>query len=296
MRMVKPEFWTDGKVVRVSREARLLFIGTWNFADCDAGHLEEDALSLKMKIFPADNLDVEPLLDELVRIGLLERFEFEGLSYLNIPGLRAHQRTDSRWVPRCRVCQANRDTKTSPEPAESREDSPDLTETHASSPELTEPHASRGGKGEERWGEERRGEVRWGELSSPESPSDPEREDVTALLDLLDREVQANGNRPSKRNKANTDAMRLLLDRDGNSQEQIAYVIRWVQADSFWKANVRSASKLREKFDDLVARIRSEHERRNRPSEKEQRNNQILLDFMNGPESAEEIYAEGISA
>lgn len=129
-----------------------------------------------------------------------------------------------------------------------------------------------------------------------EIASDPEREDVTALLDLLDREIEANGNRPPKRSKANRDAMRLLLDRDHRTPEQIAYVIRWCQADDFWQANILSASKLREKFDQLVAKIRSNHHRRNRPTEKEQRNNQILLDFMNGSEPPEEIYAEGISA
>lgn len=164
MRMVKPEFWTDGKIVRVSRDARLLFIGTWNFADCDAGHLEEDCLSLKMKIFPADNLDVEPLLDELVRIGLLERFTFEGAPFLHIPGLRSHQRTDSRWTPRCRVCQANRMPVDSPELTEPHVSSGELTQTRESSHKLTEPHASRGG--------ERKGEERWGEVSNAHSASE----------------------------------------------------------------------------------------------------------------------------
>lgn len=126
-----------------------------------------------------------------------------------------------------------------------------------------------------------------------EIASDPEREDVTALLDLLDREIEANGNRPPKRSKANRDAMRLLLDRDHRTPEQVAYVIRWCQADDFWQANILSASKLREKFDQLVAKIRSNHQRANRPSEKEQRNQDILNAFV-----AEEDhpYIEGIPA
>lgn len=153
MRMVKPEFWTDSKVVRVSRDARLLFIGLWNFADCDAGHVEADPFSLKMKIFPADDVNVSVLVDELHQIGLIEVQQSNIGDFIYIPGLRSHQKTDSRWTPRCRVCKAE------------KEDSLKLTETHASLGELTEtqPNSSnltpvgegKGevGKGEERWGE-----------------------------------------------------------------------------------------------------------------------------------------------
>lgn len=141
MRMVKPEFWTDSKIVRISRDARLLFIGTWNFADCDAGHLEGDELSLKLRVFPADNIEVGPLLDELVEIGLIERFEFEGIPYLFIKGLRAHQRTDSRWTPRCRVCKSQDSTSPREHPG-APDDSSEHAETHVSSHELTVTHTN----------------------------------------------------------------------------------------------------------------------------------------------------------
>lgn len=148
MRMVKPEFWTDSKVVRVSRDARLLFIGLWNFADCDAGHVEADPFGLKMKIFPADNVDVGVLLDELIEIGLVELHHSNVGEFLLVPGLRSHQRTDSRWTPRCKVCQAENN------------DSLKLTETHVSSDEFTGTHTNssnltpvREGKGRERKGE-----------------------------------------------------------------------------------------------------------------------------------------------
>jgi hypothetical protein len=38
IRTIKPEFWTDEKVVECSFEARLMFIGMFNFAD-DKGNL-----------------------------------------------------------------------------------------------------------------------------------------------------------------------------------------------------------------------------------------------------------------
>ena len=47
------------------------------------------------------------------------------------------------------------------------------------------------------------------------------------------------------------DTFRLMTDRDNRTARQIAQVIRFVTQDEFWSPNVRSASKLREKFDAL---------------------------------------------
>lgn len=43
---------------------------------------------------------------------------------------------------------------------------------------------------------------------------------------------------------------------DERTYEQIEYMIRWTQNDSFWCQNILSASKLREKFNDLIPRVR----------------------------------------
>ncbi|MDM5310348.1 Replication protein O [Peribacillus frigoritolerans] len=52
--------------------------------------------------------------------------------------------------------------------------------------------------------------------------------------------------------------IRLMMDKDNRSEEQIRYLIDWCQQDSFWKANILSPSKLRKQYDQLVARIKSE--------------------------------------
>lgn len=82
--------------------------------------------------------------------------------------------------------------------------------------------------------------------------------EVTELLDRLDQCIQSNGARKPKRNKGNADAMRLLLDRDHRTPEQIRRVIDWATADAFWKANILSAAKLREKFDQLLIKAGSD--------------------------------------
>lgn len=71
IRTVKPEFWTDSKVVALSMPARLMFIGAWNYAD-DYGCLPSDALQLKLRVLPADQIDADEMVAELLDSGLLE--------------------------------------------------------------------------------------------------------------------------------------------------------------------------------------------------------------------------------
>lgn len=91
IRTVKPEFWTDEKVVECSIPARLLFIGLFNFAN-DMGCMERSPKRIKMQIFPADIIDCEPLLVELITHGLLTEYSVNGSNYLQIKGFRKHQR------------------------------------------------------------------------------------------------------------------------------------------------------------------------------------------------------------
>lgn len=92
------------------------------------------------------------------------------------------------------------------------------------------------------------------------------REDVDRLLDLLDSQIVENGLKPPNRTKGNRNAMRLLLDRDGYTEDQVDYMIRWAQRSPFWHPNIRSATKLREKFDTLVGQMRQEFRRPAPPS------------------------------
>ena len=90
IRTIKPEFWTDDKIVQVSIPARLLFIGIWNFAD-DSGNLENSPTQIKMRILPADSCSVPPLLQELIGVGVLREYSVDNKNYLNIPGFTNHQ-------------------------------------------------------------------------------------------------------------------------------------------------------------------------------------------------------------
>lgn len=137
IRTIKPEFWTDPAMVHLSPLARLFYIGTWNFAICDQGHLEDDPVRLKLQILPAENVDVADLIDTLVDAGRLTRIDVNGEPYLHVHNLAEHQKVDGRWTPRCPAC--------------THRDSPKLTETPRASPKLNQPHPRKGreGKGRE---------------------------------------------------------------------------------------------------------------------------------------------------
>ncbi|WP_417315660.1 hypothetical protein [Cycloclasticus pugetii] len=89
-RNIKPGFWKNEDLVEVPFEYRLLFIGLWMLADRE-GRLEDRPKRIKMELFPADNVDVKAGLDELCRLGLLERYEAEGVNILLITKFAEHQ-------------------------------------------------------------------------------------------------------------------------------------------------------------------------------------------------------------
>lgn len=67
IRSIKPEFWTSAQVMECSPNARLLFIGLWNFAD-DVGRMALSPKRIKAQIYPSDDFtsaDVRRMIDEL---------------------------------------------------------------------------------------------------------------------------------------------------------------------------------------------------------------------------------------
>lgn len=62
------------------------------------------------------------------------------------------------------------------------------------------------------------------------------------------------------------DDMRKLVELDGRSIENVKEVIRWSQRDEFWKGNILSAKKLREKYDQL--KVQASNTKASRPGER----------------------------
>lgn len=65
IRTVKPEFWEDEGIASLSREARLLYIATWNHAD-DEGILRWTPEFVKAQVFPYDDDIDTPAVEQLM--------------------------------------------------------------------------------------------------------------------------------------------------------------------------------------------------------------------------------------
>lgn len=101
IRSIKPEFWTSEQVMECSPNARLMFIGMWNFAD-DCGRLPCSPKSIKAQIFPSDEISLDTIrgmINELSANGLLVIYSVEGKDYLQITGW-SHQRIDKPQAPK----------------------------------------------------------------------------------------------------------------------------------------------------------------------------------------------------
>ncbi len=101
----------------------------------------------------------------------------------------------------------------------------------------------------------------------PISPSPEAQEDDRLARWMFDLIVQAvPGTKEPKLDKwANT--IRLMRERDHLTHRQIAEVFLWANRDPFWKTNILSPDKLREKFPQLAAKSQeAPHAARNQPA------------------------------
>jgi 5-methylcytosine-specific restriction endonuclease McrA len=92
IRTIKPEFWTDETMVQLPYEARLLFVGLWNFCD-DEGLLSYEPERIRMQVLPGDDIQISELLDLLVASERLEVLKLkDGSEALKIPHFLEHQK------------------------------------------------------------------------------------------------------------------------------------------------------------------------------------------------------------
>ena len=99
-RMIEPGFWSSAKIGQLSIEARLLFIGSWTFAD-DYGVLLDNNMQLFANVFPyeSENQTMNipkfiELKDELIEKGFFKQFEDGGKKLLWVYKWKQHQKID----------------------------------------------------------------------------------------------------------------------------------------------------------------------------------------------------------
>ena len=89
-RNIKPGFFRNEQLMQVAPLGRLLFAGLWCLADRE-GRLLDRPRQIKWDVLPADDCDVDALLDELAQRGFIRRYEVEGNRYISVTGFQRNQ-------------------------------------------------------------------------------------------------------------------------------------------------------------------------------------------------------------
>lgn len=92
------------------------------------------------------------------------------------------------------------------------------------------------------------------------------REDVDRLCRHLADRIAANGSRRPVITRRWRDSARLLIDKDGRTEEQVHAAIDWSQDHHFWHRNILSMEKLRQQYDRLRLDAKAEREEKARPA------------------------------
>ena len=237
IRSIRPEFWTSTAISSLALEDRLLFIGLWSYVDDNGVGIDRLSL-IATELFP-DDIEKEPRetfarvsrgLASLSEAGRITRYSVDGKDYLSVTNWTEHQKIDK--------------------PGRARYPLPTSTDAHIrdtlANVSRDPIEASPTGEGEKG----RRGE---GEKpsSSPTADAAEDREDVQSLCQHLADRIVANGSKQPNIGKGWIDAARLLLDRDARDLDEAHRLIDWCQDDSFWRTNILSMPKFREKYDAL---------------------------------------------
>ena len=143
IRYLKPDFFTDFDIGKLTPLARLLFEGLWCYADRN-GRLPDRPEELKLKILPYDDVDIDGLLSELVqpKTGgagtLIRRYSVSGKRYIQIHNFEEHQRphpNEKQFYPPPQVGEPTPELKTDSEPSSVQtEKSTDETELDTAQP------------------------------------------------------------------------------------------------------------------------------------------------------------------
>jgi hypothetical protein len=97
-RNIKPGFFKNDQLAELPFEFRILFQGLWCEAD-RAGRLEDRAKRIKAEVFPYDEVDVEAGLVALASAGFIERYEANGIKYIQVVEFAKHQNPHCKEAP-----------------------------------------------------------------------------------------------------------------------------------------------------------------------------------------------------
>ena len=252
IRSIKPEFWSSPDIAALSDADRLLFIGLWSYVD-DRGRGRDDVALIVAALFPHDMVanprdTVAKVRDGLARLSeanLILRYTVASRTYFLVTGWGKHQRVDKPKASRIPE-PTEEENGTFPQDDAIRDIVAKVRDDDATPRDTLAPGT--GEQGNRGTGEQGNSEaIDDVDLRAVEDP----RPDVDAVCDAMAASVQRRTGRAPRITATWRTQARLMIDRDGRSVEEITRVIDWAEGNDFWRANVLSLPKLRQKFDTL---------------------------------------------
>ncbi len=255
IRNIKPEFWADPELTQCSRDARLLYIAMWNFAD-EHKRISLNPRYLRGECFPLDDDVTDSMvaewIEELSVQGNVLPYEVGGKRYGVIQSLDKHNRLQPERMkskipdppshsPDQDVCTClDKNEKSCPHvkrKAQSTKHSPEGGGpgggTPQAGPQPTPPVAGN---------------------SEPGPPVLPMGADIERLCALLAELVALNAERPPARvDHRWRVAMGQMLVMDRRSPEAVETAIRFAQVPGgFWASKTLTPVDLRKHFDRVL--------------------------------------------
>jgi hypothetical protein len=237
IRTIKPEFWIDEKIGELSWGARLLFIATWNLAD-DEGILHWNVAYLRGHVFTYDVhvpiAKIKDLMQELIDKKLIEKYDVGGDAYAFMVHFSNHQ-VINKPMP------SKQPLPTSPN-FKAR-----YTNNSSSNTGTFQEHSSGEMERERELELERNKE-------GTESSFSKSSKELTELFKALILKNNPEAKLPENFSEWQKD-FDLMISTDKRIPENIESIIRWCQADSFWRTNILSPDKLRKQYDQLYMKM-----------------------------------------
>jgi len=297
-RQVKAAFWTDTDLIRLlDIPGRMFYQGLWQLAD-DSGCLEYDVLAFKIHLFPADAIItievIEQWVKKLIEAKKIIPYEAEGKKCLYLKNFHKHQTLKNcpspevplppwvAWEP----YQSNdrqgkyiinenvltnflQDSYNQLQSSSNQNQNLNLNQNHKDIYSTSEQSPDTSQDASQKKAKEPEKSKKTRQIPIFEEDTDQYRLALFMRQCILENLPNAKVPEPTpeclRRWAYDID---LMIRIDNRSPDEIRELIDWSHRDSFWKANILSPGKLREKWDTLVAhKIRGEEKNRGAPVE-----------------------------
>lgn len=245
IRSIKPDAFKSYSLSKVPRGIRWTFAGIWTYLD-DEGRGRDDVRLIKAELYALDDeVSLGVLandMDRLVEVGCICRYSISGRAYFHIPEWW-HQKINRPTASKYPPCPKAHDVS----------DSGDISEGSVSDHGGLSEGSLGEGKGKEQGRETSEAADASSDIDESDDvpPMDPDREDVERLCLHLIKRMVGNGYKRPPITLRWREAARLMLDRDGRTEEEVTRAIDWAHDSEFWRANIKSMPKLREQYDTL---------------------------------------------